>query len=439
MKISALLVASLALLMSFTPTIAFEPEEGPVEDTWARTDLPVSDGLVFRTWMWGPDAISGPLVEPYEEAPGGSRPVQYFDKARMEITNPAADPDSIWYVTNGLLVVEMVTGRLQVGDVSFEARDPAEVGVAGDNDDVNGPTYATFLSLLDTPPLPFDRPITQTINPAGEVGSDNALAAANIQVAVIDQVTGHTIPEPFWAFMNSSGIVFEDGEFVTDQIFENPYFATGRPITEPYWAEVKVAGAVKWVLVQPFERRVLTYTPDNPPGWQVEAGNVGRHYFEWRYTGESEPPPEPDPTPTPSPPGQTIEIDVDGIEVDFGETVGDTTFGLRFIGTASGDAGGAIEVSIDYTPPNPGPSVVNVIVGGSWSIASLDGSISGTIPSGSATWDKDVSQARVEATFVISAASGEFSGYAGEGAFNGILSHDFFPPRIGGTLVFSLE
>jgi len=35
--------------------------------------------------------------------------------------------------------------------------------------------------------------------------------------------------------------------------------------------------------VQVFERRVLTYTPGNPPGWDVEAGNVGLHYYEWRY------------------------------------------------------------------------------------------------------------------------------------------------------------
>jgi hypothetical protein len=37
------------------------------------------------------------------------------------------------------------------------------------------------------------------------------------------------------------------------------------------------------VLLQCFERRCLTYAPDNPPGWQVEAGNVGQHYHAWRY------------------------------------------------------------------------------------------------------------------------------------------------------------
>ena len=41
---------------------------------------------------------------------------------------------------------------------------------------------------------------------------------------------------------------------------------------------------MKWVLVQAFERRVLTHAPDNPDGWRVEAGNVGQHYYQWRYS-----------------------------------------------------------------------------------------------------------------------------------------------------------
>jgi WD40 repeat protein len=37
------------------------------------------------------------------------------------------------------------------------------------------------------------------------------------------------------------------------------------------------------VLVQLFERRVLTYTPANSAEFKVEMGNVGQHYFQWRY------------------------------------------------------------------------------------------------------------------------------------------------------------
>ena len=39
--------------------------------------------------------------------------------------------------------------------------------------------------------------------------------------------------------------------------------------------------------MQCFERRCLTYTPANPAGWQVEAGNVGQHYYQWRYGGSA--------------------------------------------------------------------------------------------------------------------------------------------------------
>jgi hypothetical protein len=36
-------------------------------------------------------------------------------------------------------------------------------------------------------------------------------------------------------------------------------------------------------LFQAFERRMLTYTPSNSPAFRVEMGNVGRHYYQWRY------------------------------------------------------------------------------------------------------------------------------------------------------------
>jgi hypothetical protein len=60
-------------------------------------------------------------------------------------------------------------------------------------------------------------------------------------------------------------------------------FVLGYPITEPYWASVKVGGQSKDVLIQVFERRVLTYTPSNAAQYRVEMGNVGQHYWRWRY------------------------------------------------------------------------------------------------------------------------------------------------------------
>ncbi|MGA7672435.1 MAG: peptidase S8, partial [Nitrolancea sp.] len=82
-----------------------------------------------------------------------------------------------------------------------------------------------------------------------------------------------------------TGTVWNGSANVKGQLFDPTFFATGYPITEAYWAKVKVAGTVKDVLVQCFERRCLTYTPSNPTGWQVEMGNIGRHYYLWRYGG----------------------------------------------------------------------------------------------------------------------------------------------------------
>ena len=88
--------------------------------------------------------------------------------------------------------------------------------------------------------------------------------------------------------MNSTGSVYEGGAFINSNLFENPFFATGRPISEAYWATVSVGGAQTDVLIQCFERRCLTYTPSNAPEWQVESGNVGRHYYDWLYSPEDE-------------------------------------------------------------------------------------------------------------------------------------------------------
>ncbi len=57
----------------------------------------------------------------------------------------------------------------------------------------------------------------------------------------------------------------------------------GFPLTEAYWTRGRVGGQEKDILVQAFERRVLTFTPSNKDPFKVEMGNVGLHYFNWRY------------------------------------------------------------------------------------------------------------------------------------------------------------
>lgn len=266
-------------------------------DTWFPTDYPVASGEISRTWLWGTDPPAEYAYEPYDETQHGTRLVYYYDKSRMEITDPLHDRDADWYITNGLLVNELISGELQVGDNSFETRQPAAVNVAGDSDDTQSPTYASFTDLLDAEPLTEGSVITQSVSRNGDVGADERFAVHNVLAAYLDPTTNHRVADVFWNYLNSEGVIQSGDTLVTGRLFDPWFYATGLPVTEAYWAQVKVAGAVHDVLVQCFERRCMTYTPDNEPAWQVEMGNVGQHYYAWRYetddSGEEPAPPPP--------------------------------------------------------------------------------------------------------------------------------------------------
>ncbi len=285
--VSIALLVSTGVLASMPVSLAqAAPAYGDphFQTTWAYTDQVVASHQVNRTWMWGPQPNGDAIVEPYWDTGTGWRLVQYFDKTRMEITHPKGDSSSIWYVTNGLLANELITGNMQVGDDKFVQYAPAQVNVAGDANDPNGPTYASFNKLMGYGAIPSGWIITQTVNRAGTVANDSSLSSFNVTAKDVGSPTHHNVASVFWDFMTSTGPVDQNGQTVTDKLFQNPFYATGYPLTEPYWTRVLVGGVQKQVLVQVFERRVLTYTPSNPDGWKVEAGNVGQHYEAWRYS-----------------------------------------------------------------------------------------------------------------------------------------------------------
>jgi hypothetical protein len=282
-SIAALLIALSLLVPSLAD--AAPPANEHFERTWMRTERPVIDGVTSRTWMWGPTARTGAMSEPYLEAPNGYREVQYFDKTRKEINNPHADPDSVWYVTNGLLAKEMITGRIQVGHITHVELESASIHVAGDLHP-DTPTYQTLSHLLDEPAREIGSAIDTRLERIGaghSVVAEPELQEYGASAAYYVPETDHTVASPFWDFMTSSGLIRVDGVNVFGSLFEDPFFATGLPITEAYWVYVPVAGEWQDVLLQCFERRCLTYTPGNPPGWQVEAGNIGLHYHRFRY------------------------------------------------------------------------------------------------------------------------------------------------------------
>jgi hypothetical protein len=261
---------------------------------WNRVDKPLLDlpGGVGRGYTRGPALPQAAQVtkEPYN---GGQRTVQYFDKARMEVNNPGGNPQDLFYVTTGLLVKELVTGSRQEGDNTFTQQQPSEVQMAGDSNE-NGnnqvaPTYASFRSIgtfwnnENAHPSNQGQPITERVNRTGQVTS--LTPPEQRLIAGYDSITHHNIPDVFVAFANSEGPIWNGSAEVNGKLmFANPVYVLGRPLTEAYWTRAVVRGVEQDVLVQLFERRLLTYTPANPAGFKIEMGNVGQHYYRWRYS-----------------------------------------------------------------------------------------------------------------------------------------------------------
>jgi uncharacterized protein YkwD len=216
--------------------------------------------------FWGPlaNARDG-QNEPYKEASGGQRLVQYFDKGRMELTNGK--------LTNGLLASDMIKGRIQMGDATFEVRTPPTIPLAGDPGNP-GPTYATLagpaIALLAPTPSRIGSPITANVNGAGQITTGDALGDPTYTaISAFDDATGHNVAKPFANYRATVGLA-----------------TIGFALSEPFVTTTKLAGFDARVLVQVFERRTLTFADPgsrfNPAGL-VEMGNVGQHYEQWRY------------------------------------------------------------------------------------------------------------------------------------------------------------
>jgi hypothetical protein len=272
------------VLLAVQPALA-APQIGTTAfaRVWNRQDRAVAEQVTDRSWTWGPAPISELTRENYVEAPEGRRAVQYFDKSRMEINDPTADPNATWYVTNGLLPIELMTGRMQIGNNQFEFRGPARVSAIGDPD--NFPTYADLLPFYQSPgavnPSDLGKPATGFINTNLTVTGFNDYAQDGATVLVRGE-NNHGVAKAFVDFMNHEGLVSENGRYVRAQVYD-PLFVFGLPVTGAYWVKTKVGGKELPILFQVFERRVLTYNPTNPPQWRVEMGNVGQHYYTWRY------------------------------------------------------------------------------------------------------------------------------------------------------------
>jgi hypothetical protein len=290
-SIVLVVIAPISVLL---PTWADESSSGPirmpvhpvVERLWRTSDGALLDGDVARGWVWGPEALAMTV----ETDPGsalGRRQMVYFEKGRLDVVNPTLDPSDPWFATGAALVSEMVAGSAVIGGLQVELS-PATFPVSGDLDQTNGVTYATFNALRaatgggevngDLSVLAgqsstarvanqYGATITALLLPSGDV-QPTAVVDSQVIIGGYDDVAGHNIAAPFAAFDAAAPYP--------------PTWLLGHPLSEPYWVDTVVLGTVKRVLVQPFERRVLSYTPDNPAAWQVESANTGSHYRQWR-------------------------------------------------------------------------------------------------------------------------------------------------------------
>ena len=308
----ALLVATVT-----APTLAVAYQESPpspaaFEQVWQRADMPVAQGVAKRSWLWGPVAREN-RTEPLVESPGGMRQVRYYDKSRMEVNDPSGDPKSPWFVTNGLLVVEMISGHMQVGVNTFEPREPSQVPVAGDVVTAGPrnvtPTYGSLSRVASIDPNQnrsqprTGQEVREWLDAEGNVIKTpldtNVGRVPKLQQ--FESVTGHNIPDVFWSFMNQRGTVYENGRYSEGPVF-NWLYAMGYPLTEPYWVTIEIQGKKLPVMMQAFQRRILTYNPANAAEWRVEMGNVGLQYHTWRYGTQ------PTPSPTPGPKADGVPL-----------------------------------------------------------------------------------------------------------------------------------
>ena len=276
--------------MLFTLTVYAAPNFANFKfrELWQYSDKLVDEVPgAGRGFTWGPNDF-GTFQEPYQESKDGLRQVQYFDKSRMELSSDGN------LVTNGLLTKELVTGNRQDGNATFTQLAPSIVQVAGDDNSGGGnavsPVYASFKNVVTF--NPGENTATNRVGQYANLAIDKAGNVSNLDnspaqlvIGAYENVLGHNVPKVFVDFQNLTvrvwnGFSYINGKVYTDNPVANVF---GYAISEPYWAKAVVAGQEKDVLIQLFERRVLTYTPSNPVEFRVEMGNIGQHYYSWRY------------------------------------------------------------------------------------------------------------------------------------------------------------
>lgn len=168
----------------------------------------------------------------------GGYAAQYFEKGRIEDhRSDQAAPG--WQFMYGRLTAELI------------ARDP------------QGSVSGTSLTYADLARAGL--PARRHAPPAGFGGGVQAVAGGVFVPydAALRPAPGYIIPAAFWRYLSAD--LFPGG-WLHD---------VGLPMTDALPAHVYKYGQWRTIVVQAFERTVLTNDPLNPSGWQIERGNIG--------------------------------------------------------------------------------------------------------------------------------------------------------------------
>ena len=188
-------------------------------------------------------AYQGPRVL----GPAISRPegnAQYFEKGRLEDHRGQGLPRE-WDFMYGRLVADLIEAG-------------AAIPVAGDS----GPTYADLRALADP---------ARRLAPPARVDGVQAQSGGGVFIPfdpALRAAPGYQVPAYFWLYITNTALF--PGGWLHD---------IGLPLTAAFAAAVTKAGQIRPVIIQAYERTVLTYDPANPADWQVERANVGLHYL----------------------------------------------------------------------------------------------------------------------------------------------------------------
>ncbi|MDQ2785463.1 MAG: hypothetical protein M3Y58_10745, partial [Chloroflexota bacterium] len=258
----------LCLMPLATPVRAASAFANPAFETqWKQ-------GEALAPNFWGPlaNATDGITEEYLYSGTNKSRTVQYFDKGRMELYGGVTNMPGV-QVTNGLLATEMVKGQIQIADDQFLPQPSPDIAIAGDPGG-SAATYADLgtkaAGLLAPAGSTIGHVSNATIQPSGDLGSSALPPIPQTTITVYDDATKHNVPGAFAQYRDRAGLS-----------------SIGYALSEPFHATVKIAGASRFVMIQVFERRVLTYTDTNPDPYKVEMGNIGQHYYKWRYASSA--------------------------------------------------------------------------------------------------------------------------------------------------------